>query len=514
MKSKLHLTIFFIAATVFFTSCVFFDKKNDSTRTIQNIASAVENFNQGPIEWIDTITQKVKASKSIEQTCSEILLPESDMLSQLDFESLNIQQVKKYGVEWLRKAFLLKKEINARLPDMSKECRQGLVSFFRHLRQAEDYIGELAYNVKDRNAFDIDFKKVQAPVINKKAYSPYQTTPEYDTQNGFQFENGDVVITRGISFISATIGQTTEDQTHYSHGVFFHKDKTTGKVQSIESYLQQGVELYSLEDALKNENARLMLFRAWDRDLANRASDLMYDKVKGLKARGQRIPYDYDINLVDHSKMTCGEIIVASFEWASDGKFIIPESPSKIRLKNPYVLKKLNLNGETTFSPGNLEIDPRFELILEWRDYTLVRDQRQKDMIVKKIFDWMENDGYVLQGSFTTFALKFIWSLRNTVFWNVVSRPLDLTKVPEDTPQGFLVTVAQLRNVGAALLKEVKLADQAYQKKNGYPMSEKRLLEFLEKFRIEDKEKFLSNKASQLHRLLRPALTPQEGTID
>ncbi len=510
MLSKKHIYQAALATFFLITSCAY-----APTRQIQNINSNVEKFNQNPVTWALSLTESIQKSSGADIFCNEQVIDETQMLAKLDFDNLNKEQMKISGAEWLQKSFLLKKSINSKLPEMSKECRSKLVTFFRALRQAEDYIGELAYNEKSRNAFDIDFKKVPVPILEEKKYSPYQTTPEYRTEKGFQFESGDVVLTRGISFVSATISQTTDDQSHYSHGVFFHRDAKTGKTQTIESYLQQGVELYSLEDALKNENVRIMVFKPHDRELGVKASNIMYDKVVELKKKNKFIPYDYDMDFVNHDKMTCGEIIVASYEWASDGKFIIPDAPSAIRFKNPYVLKKLNLTEPTTFSPVNVEVDPRFELVMEWRDYSLVRDQRQKDMIMKKMFEWMEHEDYVLQGTLTTAGLRAIWLTRNIPFvWNILSKPLDITKIPKDTPINFLVVVAQLKSIGEKLLKDVKNADLKYEKQNGVPMSETRLLDYIENLRIQDRENFKENKSSILHPYLRPKnlfANPSEG---
>ena len=92
-------------------------------------------------------------------------------------------------------------------------------------------MGELAYKEKERNASTINYAKEPAPILNEGAYSPYQTLEEYRTEKGFQFKAGDAVVSRGVSFISATISQSTDDQTHFSHGVFVYQDPKTQKMQ-------------------------------------------------------------------------------------------------------------------------------------------------------------------------------------------------------------------------------------------------------------------------------------------
>ena len=469
-----------------------------SSRQAENQLSEIEVFNTDPLAWVQSLK-----GLSARHFCETVIHEKTRGLAALEFETLNREKIRSVGVEWLKSSFELRLHLNHALPELPENHRVELISFLRNLRQLEDYIGELAYREPDRNAFDVDFKKVKPPLLEPQGYSPFHVDPRYEGPPRFQFKPGDVLVTRGISFISATISQITDDRTHFSHGVFVHENPQ-GQIQTIESYLQKGVEFYSLQEALKNENARIMVFRARDEGLAKKASDLMGQRIRDLKAQGRSIPYDYEMDPHDHSRMTCGEVIIAAYKWASDGKFIVPSLSSEIRLKNPELLKKLNIVVQETFSPVLMEVDSRFRLILDWRDFSLIRDQRQKDGIVQKIFEWHEHRGYRLKNSVATRILKGIWSARFTPFWRVLARPFDLSEVPPDTPEAFLVTVAQIRKVGNLLLSEVKKADTLYQARYGYPMSEKKILEFLEDFRLKDLVDFQRGRATYFHGLLGP----------
>ncbi|GEM_PF-717912 len=484
-------------------SCAFWNQPSHPNRQIQNINTSLERFTANPVGWADELIA-TQLGGNLESYCKIDVPQQTQMLTLVDFDTLNKSMIEASGVEFLKKSFLVKRTMNANLPIVSKECRQILVPFFRELRQVEDYIGELVYKENDRNASDIDFTKVPVPIIDERAYSPYQTVPEYRNQKGFVFEAGDVVLTRGVSFSSSTISQATDDRTHFSHGVFIHKEAGKDKLQTIESYLQTGTRFYSIEDAMKNENVRIAVFRPRDRALGQKASDMMAKKLNDANQAGTGIPYDYSMDLKDYSKMTCAEIIIASYDWASNGTLMIPEQSSKVRITSPYFLKKINVKPGATFSPVNMEIDSRFEFVMEWRDYSIVRDQRQKDMIAKKIIEWIENEKYLLKGTLTTVGIKAAWSLRKVpLIWNIISKPLKLDNIQKDMPAEFLVTVAQLRNVGQVLLSATKKADEKHKKEYGYPMSEKKLLTFLEQFRLQDKARFEKYGRASFHHLLR-----------
>ena len=463
-----------------------------STRTIQNTKlESPDDFNRDPRGWIQNVIKP-----TVNEFCESKIVNATQLLKSLDFETLDLNFMKNNGEEWLRQRFQVEVDINSQLPTISDDCKKNLVSFLRELRQVEDYVGAVAYNVKDQDPFKIDFKKVPPPLLNAKSYSPYFLNEKYRT---LQFEAGDVLVTRGISFVSATISQSTDDQTHFTHGVFVSRDQK-GNLRTIESYLQRGVEYYTLEDAMKNENARILVFRSRDPVLAKKADEVM---SRTLDDKGN-IPYDYSLDYTDHSRMSCAEVVVSAYEWASNGQFKIPYQQSQIKFNKPYVLEKLSAKKGPTFSPINMELDPRFELVLEWRDYSLIRDQRQKDMILRSMFQWMENENYELHGSLSTAVLKAVWASRNTRLWNLLSKPLDITNVPADTPRNFLVTIAQLRGVGELILEKVKAADLKYSKINKYPMGERQLLEYLEKLKADDAYNYINNRPVIFHHLMRP----------
>ncbi|MFN8790890.1 MAG: hypothetical protein ACK5Y2_05470 [Bdellovibrionales bacterium] len=472
-----------------------------SSRQAQNLLSEIEVFNEDPVRWVQSLR-----AMSARHFCESLIHEKTRTLAGLEFETLDRDKIRSVGAEWLKASFELRLHLNRALGELSETSRIDLISFFRNLRQVEDYIAELASTEPDRNAFDLDFKKMKPPLLEPQACSPCQVDPRYRSPPRFQFKPGDVLVTRGISFMSATISQITDDRTHFSHGVFVH-ETPAGEIQTIESYLQKGVEFYSLEEALKNENVRILVFRALDEDLAKKASDLMGKRVRDLKAQGQTIPYDYEMDHEDHSRMTCGEVIIAAYKWASQGTFVVPSLSAGIRLKKPEILKKLNLVVRETFSPVLMEVDPRFQLILDWRDVSLLRDQRQKDGILQKIFEWIELRDYHLKETLATRFLKAFWATRSNRFWQILAKPFDLSDVPLDTPETFLVTVAQIRKVGHRLLEEVKKADKLYQARQGFPMSERRIAEFLEELRERDFALFQQGRANVFHHLLGPNRT-------
>jgi len=135
-----------------------------------------------------------------------------------------------------------------------------------------------------------------------------------------------------------------------------------------------------------------------------------------------------------------------------------------------------------------METDTRFDIVLDWTDYRLMRDSWRKDAVLGEMFRWITDNNYKIHENLTSIAAKAIWSTRYIPgLWSMMSRlsgiPKDFTK---DVPSVTISTMASLKTIGNILLPVVVKADQEYYEKNGKWMSTDMLRESLEKFRQTD----------------------------
>ncbi len=271
----------------------------------------------------------------------------------------------------------------------------------------------------------------------------------------------------------------------FSHIVFVHVDEKTKEVTTIESYIGKGVGIYSIEDALKNENSRILVLRPKDRELAARAADYMYDKVMALKKQNKIIYYDYDLDFEDNSKLSCEEIAYDSFKQNSDGKFIIPEQMSKIEMKDEEFLKRIGIKKGLMMTPVDMETDSRFDIALDWTDYRIMRDSWRKDAVLGEMFRWINDYNYKIHENLTSIGAKVVWSTRYIPgLWGMLAKVSGLSKdMTKDVPSLTISTMASLKTIGGILLPIATKADEEYFLKNGKWMSTEMLREALENFR-------------------------------
>ena len=293
------------------------------------------------------------------------------------------------------------------------------------------------------------------------------------------------MITKGVSFVSSTISEVASPQSLFSHIVFVHVDKTTKEIVTIESYVGKGVGIYPIDEALKNENARILVLRAKNTELASLAADYMYDRVMKLKAEHKFIPYDYDLDFSDNSKLSCEEVAYDSFKTASNGTIILPENMSEITLNDPNFLKRLGLKRGKMMVPADMETDSRFDIVLDWTDYRLMRDSWRKDAVLGEMFRWVQDYKYIIHENLTSEAARIIWSTRNIPgLWQMMSKlaglPQDFTK---DVPSLTIATMASLKTIGHILFPEVAKSDALYFAQNKTWMSTSMLRKSLDDFR-------------------------------
>jgi hypothetical protein len=293
--------------------------------------------------------------------------------------------------------------------------------------------------------------------------------------------SGDVIITRYHAFSSATFARIGDIAGQFSHSglVYVRED---GKVFTIESFVESGVVVRPWETGhLKDGNIREAVYRFRDSKMAKRAAQLAFSYIWEMEKRGERIPYDYEMNLEDTRKMYCAEVIHQAYRFASADSLKVPLFETILPRKNPAFLDSLNIRVKSTFAPSDMEVDPRFELVAEWRDFQALSDVHLKDVVLTKIFDWMQDRSYKIQFDLYTYVMTnmVLW-LRHVGFFS--------SQVATDTPRVFVEGI-QILQAGAAVLNEkLKVRADSYRSETGLMMTPYQMYNVLEDIRVKDLE--------------------------
>jgi hypothetical protein len=452
----------------------------------------------------EEILQVVEGVSFDSRVCKSYLGDLETSLDQLDLKTLPLNELKNNAQAIADNSWKIRSTLHSRLLEFDKECVYQIQSNFRQFRFIEDYLLEMAHQVEGTTPDKIDFQKQPVPMLDSSpAYYVTRTTANGE---GLKFEDGDMLVTRGVSFLSSMIARLGSRATQFSHIVFVHKDDKTGELKTIESYVGVGVAFYDFNFALKNENARILWLRSKDKQLAKKAALKISALVKSRIDSKKPIKYDYQLNFNDATTMSCAEVSQVAFEMASGGKFKIPYYPNEIAGAESLV-NRLKIAPGATYEPGDMEIDPRFELMGEFQDLRLTRDSRQKDAIMSSIFRWMNEYDYELVDTMKSkMAGGVIHKVRKTFLWPLVQKTLKIDDFSKEVPGNMLSTVTLINQIGEVLVAEMKDLDSAYEKKHGVPMSALEMSDALEQLRVADLKLYENKKTrkqSKFHSMIR-----------
>lgn len=490
------LTTLLVLTTLSCVSC---------TKPQRNIASI-----QGPPDLSDLLKASEEILETVEspsfnsKQCKSYLSSLERSVDALDLKGLPIQEMKGQAQRIADNSWQIRSTLHSRLSEFDKDCVYQIQANFRQFRFIEDYLLEMANQVEHMSPSQIDFQKQPVPLRDSSPSFYVNRTTEAGKE--LKFEDGDMLVTRGVSFLSGMIARLGSRATQFSHIVFVHKNDKTQELKTIESYVGVGVGFYDFDFALKNENARILWLRAKDRGLAKRAAEQITKRVKdSLKEGGKPIKYDYELNFNNSDTMSCAEVSQVAFEMA-DKNFKIPYYPNEISGAESLVTR-LKIAPGATYEPGDMEIDPRFELMGEFQDLRLTRDSRQKDAIMSEVFRWMNDHDYQLVDSMKSkMAGGVIWKVRRTFLWPLVKKALKLDDFSKEIPSNMLSTVTLINQIGEILVEEMKAQDVAFEKKHGVPMSAMDMAEALEKYRQTDLKLYQNKKTrktSKIHAMFR-----------
>jgi Permuted papain-like amidase enzyme, YaeF/YiiX, C92 family len=191
---------------------------------------------------------------------------------------------------------------------------------------------------------------------------------------GVQVHSGDILVSRGGAPTSALIARGNDYPGNFSHIALVHIDEKTKVISIIESHIERGVTISSLEEYLNDKKLRIMVLRL--------RSDLISDnpmlphlaaEYSLAEAKKKHIPYDFEMDINENEKQFCSE--VASSAYMKFGITLWTGLSTISSLGTRNWLAAFGVKYFETQEPSDLEYDPQISVVTEWRDpETLYKD--------------------------------------------------------------------------------------------------------------------------------------------
>ncbi|HLW57862.1 MAG TPA: hypothetical protein VKY27_10775, partial [Bacteriovoracaceae bacterium] len=243
-----------------------------------------------------------------------------------------------------------------------------------------------------------------------------------------------------------------------------------------------------LEDHIEDKNARTVVFRYQDSELAHQAAKAAFEKVKTTFETKGPINYDFGFDKTDSSELFCSEVVSHGFDLVTDKSIDIPLYESEIFKRKPKIVKQLGLKSEKSFIPADIEVDPRFTMISEWKNPKIIADILQKDAVVHALFKWSDEEGHVLQQASTGTSILYrniVWPMRRVPFL----KRFFVDKLPLNMSREMIGYFGVLETIGKILHDEIARAENSILKEESRLMTAQEKAQLLDEFRMQNNKK-------------------------
>jgi Permuted papain-like amidase enzyme, YaeF/YiiX, C92 family len=364
---------------------------------------------------------------------------------------------------------------------MSRQAQKAARDCLRATRYAIDILGELWTGFEQLPEGGRTYRAFTGTNHN----TLYNRASERAADGTMAFRSGDVILTRGRLHNSAAIARIGDIDSQFSHVAMVYID-ARGRHWAVESLIERGAVVEPLSDWLDHELGRAILFRHKDANLAQRAATLIHDRVQQSNSPwGKRILYDFTMTLDEKThNLYCSKLVRRAFREASDGKVLFPTFATHLDMKNRDFVRRIGVNTTETFAPGDLELEPGFEIIAEWQDYRVTSNLRLKDIVMDKLFEWMEQDGYRFQETMKVRLISILGRMASYLSHDVKEMIDDVIPVvPVNMKRSAIAAIAMLHETAEPLFQELRALEQDRTKNSNLPLHPREVRQILERIR-------------------------------
>lgn len=361
---------------------------------------------------------------------------------------------------------------------MTLKAENLIRDVFRALRYATDLIGELM----------IGFRRRKPGKSNRLAFSKGTRGtllhPDLRASNFADFQSGDVIIVRGTIHNSAAIARIGDVDSQFSHACMVYIEPD-GTQHVVEALIEAGATINRLHSALSHDLGRAVVYRHRDADLAHRAAETMYNRVrKSQRFMARRIAYDFTMELEGYDRLFCSKLVRQAYDEASDGRHKLPTFATKFERGARDFMDRIGVTARVSFAPADLELEPEMDAIAEWRDFERTSHIRLQDFVMVKLFEWMEEKGYTFKEPPALHIISRAARLSAYLPWPL-SVPLKVAglAVPTNMKRDTISAMAMIHYSAEPLFKKLEALERKSIRERGHPLHPREILGFLESIR-------------------------------
>lgn len=353
--------------------------------------------------------------------------------------------------------------------------QKALRNALRIARYATDMLGELNIRYAQLGPDEKTLRGFSGGNINTLV------NPAYDTGHDIDFRSGDLLLMRGMHHNSAAIARIGDVDSQFSHLAIIHTD-ADGKHWVVEALIEEGSVINPLSYTLQHGLGRCVLFRHRDRQVAARAAAVIHDVVRRSQERGGRhIWYDFTMELAGDKELFCSKLVRKAYALATDQQYMLPTFTTRFDMKNRDFVERIGVTARETFAPADIELEPSFDLVAEWQDYRVTSRLRLQDLLMDRLFLWMDEHGYRFREDLPIKLIGLFGRLSGQLSTRAKDLIADVVpKVPPNMRRSTIQAVAMLHKTAEPLLGELMALERRSIDRAGHPLHAREVYEFLE----------------------------------
>jgi hypothetical protein len=362
---------------------------------------------------------------------------------------------------------------------LARPTEIALRDVFRLTRYASDILGEIASSNARLGPDDKSKRGFTGTAYNTLV------NPAFYSGHNIPFRSGDVILMRGSAHNSAAIARIGDVDTQFSHTAIVYIDPQ-GEHWIVEALIEDGSVINSLTHVLDHGLGRAVLYRFKDAEIAAKAAKLAYERILATKTgKARHIPYDFTMRLSGRKTLFCAKLVAQAYSDATEGTVQVPAFKTRLdQSKNKEFFKSIGVKAKETFAPGDIDIDPRFDLVAEWQDYRLTPILRRQDMIMTKFFEWMETRNYRFREDFFVSLIAVFGRMSSYLSdraKNLISGVVP--KVPRNMSRNCVATIVMLHKSAEQVMPALAALEDDHVKMTGLPLHPRLILDHLERLR-------------------------------
>lgn len=344
------------------------------------------------------------------------------------------------------------------------------------IRYIEDQISEKINN------FNLTTKPRNKPFEYTVGFNQNKTGSVFSIED---LKSGDVLLIRGNSVISSAIARIPKAPSTHSHLALVYKDADSNTSYLLEALSHTGVVKTELHKALSNPLARISVYRHPDLSLASKAAIFANEQYTIANKKGKILKFDFSLDMTHNCRFFCSKFVSWVYQNESQNNITLPMFPSSLVRSNNAFISRIGVQSSTltSFLPSDIDIDPRFDLINEYRNPEITALIRLDDLITDKIFEWIEKENLDFNPSWLIkFFSKTVLTVANNKTIHYLLSRVGINLNPE-TPEELLSTMAIMLHTVNKIKKEIlPVLQQSYdlQSKN---MSHKQIYKLIENYK-------------------------------